>query len=66
MSESYVGWWGKRRQGKWHLVESEVSDRLVMRCGRQMAKVNPHGPLSFEVQPSGEACEQCTGHLVAD
>ena len=66
MSDSYIGWWGVRPRGRWHLVESEVTDRLVMRCGRQMSLETKGGVLSFEVSPSGERCEQCTGHRVRD
>ena len=63
---SYIGWWAVRASGKWHLVESEVTDRLVMRCGRQLRMQNASGPLVFEMDPSGERCEQCTGRIVAD
>lgn len=66
MSDDYIGWWGMRRGTKWHLVESEITDRLVTRCGRQMKMQTAGGAMKFEVQPSGEACEVCTGHLVAD
>jgi hypothetical protein len=63
---SYIGWWGVRAKGKWHLVESEVTDRLVMRCGRQMPLVNAYGALSFQLEPNGEKCEPCVGRLVND
>jgi hypothetical protein len=62
----YIGWWAYRRGGRWHLVESEVTDRLVMRCGRQMKMQASAGALSFQVSPDGERCEQCTGRRVAD
>lgn len=62
---SYVGWWGMRQGGKWHLIESEVVDRLVTRCGRQMKMELASGIMVFEIQPSGDACFLCTGHLVA-
>ena len=57
---SYIGWWGVRANGKWHLVESEVTDRLVMRCGRQMPLVNASGILIFERDPAGERCHFCS------
>jgi hypothetical protein len=63
---NYIGWWAMRRRGKWHLVESEVTDRLVMRCGRQMRMEATEGVLSFAVQPGGEGCEQCVGKIVRD
>jgi len=65
-SSSLIGWWGVRSGGRWHFVESEVADRLIMRCGRQMRLETKGGILSFEVSPAGERCEQCTGHRVHD
>jgi hypothetical protein len=54
---SYIGWWAFRAgTSRWHLVESEITDRLVMRCGRQM-RLELHGvPLVFGQEPvcSGE------------
>lgn len=69
MTESYIGFWGVRPGGRWHLVESEVTDRLVMRCGRQMRMVlepSSGGAMSFQMEPTGERCEMCTGHRVRD
>jgi hypothetical protein len=66
MTDDYIGWWGIRPGGLWHLVQSEVTDRLVMRCGRQMRMQNKGGALSFAVSPEGERCEQCVGRIVAD
>jgi hypothetical protein len=65
VNDSYIGWWGMRR-GKWHFAESEVTDRILMRCGRMMPLVNAYGILSFEQEPPGERCEQCTRQRVAD
>lgn len=62
----YIGWWGIRPGGVWHFVESEVTDRLVMRCGRQMRMETPGGALAFQVSPDGERCEQCVGRRVGD
>lgn len=66
LMESYIGWWGLRSRGKWHLVESEVTDRLVMRCGRQMPMILNTEALSFQLEPNGERCEQCQGRIVHD
>lgn len=63
---SYIGWWAQRPGKLWHLVESEVTDRLVMRCGRQMRMVNKGGTLGFVTDPMGERCEQCVGRIVRD
>lgn len=46
-----------------HLVESEIADRVVTRCGRQMARKNRDGTL----RPSGPAdavCERCPRETV--
>lgn len=42
----------------WHLIESEVSDRLVMRCGREM---HHKRDLPFEFSPAVPAgrCWYC-------
>jgi len=60
-----IGWWAKRRYGVWHLVESEIADRIVTRCGRQMAHTNTDGPLLFEYDPMTDQvrCQLCTGSL---
>lgn len=39
---SYIGLWLSRKGGKRHLIESEITDRLVTRCGREM-KLLLHG-----------------------
>ena len=65
MAADYIGWWAKRK-GPWHLVESEVTNRIVTRCGRQLRLETTKGPLVFEVTPSGEGCEQCQGRIVRD
>lgn len=56
--ESYIGWWAKRH-GSWHFVQSEITDRLVMKCGRQMRLELPSGKLAFVLAPSGQRCQQC-------
>ena len=33
-----IGWWSTR-EGKWHLIESQIDDRLVTRCGRELKLV---------------------------
>jgi hypothetical protein len=62
--DSYIGWWG-RRTGSWHLVQSEITDRLVMKCGRQMKLVTPEGRLEFLLEPSIGKCQQCVGRSEA-
>jgi hypothetical protein len=59
MTNSYIGWWA-RRIGPWHLVQSEITDRLVMKCGRQMKLAMAKGRLEFLLEP-GEKCKQCKG-----
>jgi hypothetical protein len=61
---SFIGWWMARNQRqKAHLVQSEITDRLVMRCGRQMRLETSGGLL---VEAEFERCEQCVGRIVAD
>jgi hypothetical protein len=55
---SYIGWWA-RRKGKWHLVESEVVDRLVTHCGRQLRLTTKSGPLTFLLGPTERVCKVC-------
>lgn len=60
---NYIGWWAtrvRRKGGKWHLVESEVTDRLVMKCGRQMRLENDDGVLIFQLEPADKHCEACS------
>lgn len=66
MSESYIGQWlaRHRRGSKRHLIESEITDRLVTRCGRQLRlDIGGRGLHPFE---DHEKCEQCVGRIVAD
>lgn len=64
---TWIGWWAMRAGGKWHLVQSEITDRLVMKCGRQMRLETSVGTLSFEQESvEHDACEQCAGRVVAD
>jgi hypothetical protein len=66
--DSYVGWWGVRPGGKWHLIESEVAGDVVMRCGRRMAQASPYGALSFMLEPDPEwpRCSHCAGGQARD
>jgi hypothetical protein len=43
MNDSFIGFWVGRVRGKLHLAESEITDRVVMRCGRQMRLVTKSG-----------------------
>lgn len=56
---SYIGWWLNRLGQKWHLVETEITDRLVTRCGRQMKLETRDGYLQFDQQPQGRVCLFC-------
>lgn len=55
---SYIGWWA-RRTGKWHLIESEVTDRMVTSCGRQLKLTTKSGPLTFLLVPRDGQCKVC-------
>jgi len=61
-----IGQWAHRAGGsKSHLVESEVADRFVMRCGKQMDHqlgADPRGALVFDPPTWGyAACLACAG-----
>lgn len=63
MTGSSVGWWTARFQGVrqitlWHYVESEIEDRLVTRCGRQMHKQSKRGDL-LTANSADDACKAC-------
>lgn len=61
--QSYIGWWAtriRRKGGRWHLVESEITNRLVMKCGRQMKLETGDGVLIFQLQPSSDHCSVCS------
>lgn len=59
MTQSYIGWWANRKGQRWHLVESEITDRLVMHCGRQMTLSNADGRLVVDQAPQGRTCLYC-------
>jgi hypothetical protein len=44
----------------WHLVESEIADRKVVKCGRQMGDI-ARTSLAPQVTPptADEACRDC-------
>lgn len=73
MSE-WIGWWVRRdfwrkgaqelvRSTRSHLVESEIADRFVTRCGRQMrrgaTKSVYRGELAFTHGQPADACKRC-------
>jgi hypothetical protein len=45
MTDYVIGQWVRRpgKRSKWHLVESDVADRAVVRCGKQMIAVTRSG-----------------------
>jgi hypothetical protein len=45
-----------------HLVESEIADRAVTRCGREMRQATKNGELG-EADGSVARCEQCVGRI---
>lgn len=59
-----IGLWtarfaGERQVTLWHRVESEIADRLVTRCGRELPRRNDRGLLLTETDPGYDACAQC-------
>ncbi len=59
---SHIGQWAHRAGSKSHLVESQIEERYVMRCGRQMNQELGLGRrvLVFGFPTwSNPACAQC-------
>lgn len=58
---------GQRRMTRWHLVESVVADRAVMRCGREMHEQGAAGEMRLLAVQVGrswvdrEKCKKCGG-----
>ena len=61
---STIGLWVARFKGErqitlWHLIESEIEDRVVTNCGRQMTRRSQRGMLLVESAPGYDACHPC-------
>lgn len=60
-----IGLWICRLQGtraitKWHYVESEIQDRKVTRCGRQMDEIEGTALAPLITPPTIDAaCKSC-------
>lgn len=45
---------------RWHYIESQIEDRLITHCGRQMANRNTKGYLLTDAAPAPtQKCERC-------
>lgn len=58
---SRIGMYAKRGS-KWHLIESEIEDALITRCGRRMEPKDAHGNgllVGEWVPPVPEQCDYC-------
>jgi len=55
--DSSIGFWVGRPDTKLHLVESEIADRVVTRCGREMRRLS--GRLELTLGGSQPRCRQC-------
>ena len=58
-------WVARHKDGhritKWHYIESEIADREITRCGRQMkARAGTIIQASVDLPPE-DACEICSG-----
>lgn len=67
-----IGLWvgrfaGDKRLTLWHLVESEIADRKVVRCGRQLRE-REGTVLAPVISPltEGEACYACRRRVALD
>jgi hypothetical protein len=61
--EDRIGQWCYR-DAKAHLVESQIEDRVIIRCGKQLhLYVERRGFLKFSERPPWDhpACLTCTG-----
>lgn len=59
----HVGHWCVRqRRGKWHYIESQIAERYVTHCGRELDYGHDDGVLLFEPRPSWGPgiCSGCT------
>lgn len=65
MTTDLIGVWTARFQGevqrtRWHVIESEIADRLVTHCGRQLPHRNGNGLLLTDPSPPPTMkCERC-------
>lgn len=66
MAQGLIGWWTMRPGGSWHYVESQVADRLVTRCGREMRLVVGGVSLRsvghLEARERANVCAYCGWH----
>ena len=57
-------YWVRRsdQRGKWHIVESEIADRAIVKCGKQMDHLNAAGyDLEWRfLRPNNTICLTCT------
>lgn len=57
-------YWVRRsdQRGKWHLVESEVSNRAIVKCGKEMDPVTVAGyDLEWRfAKPEEDRCKSCS------
>lgn len=50
------------RLTKYHFIESEIADREVTRCGRQMkTRAGTVMQIAIDIPVGEDACEICTG-----
>lgn len=56
---SLIGLWVFRPSRRAHLVESEIEDRLITRCGRTLSPRSYWQVLQVEPTWSSPACLQC-------
>jgi len=56
--DSFIGFWVGRKRQKLHLAESEITDRVVMRCGRQMRLKTASGG-DLLLGGSNGRCQDC-------
>ena len=66
MAQGLVGWWTMRPGGSWHLVESQIDDRLVTRCGRELkivlGDVSLRSVARLEAKDRPSVCRYCGWH----
>lgn len=63
-----IGKWTRRARGYtlWHFIESEIADRVVTTCGRQMRSFTQAGGLEYADEPHRlltPVCHNCRKQL---
>ena len=64
MADFPIGIWaarfdGERQVTKWHLIDSDIAEDVLTRCGRRIAQRSKRGVLLIDANPT-DRCRQCS------